>query len=232
MRGRWLLPGLLIVSACFPGPARAQTPASPRLPKTPVRGPDVVVRIYNYAGAPADELAAAEAQAVRLLEEAGVATEWRICPDPTKAAELPVECKSTGLPREFWVNLLPRKMTKGIQVSPHTFGLTLHDPTGRTGQVSWVFYARVREAAKEGPATVPQLLGHAFAHELGHLLFGNTEHSPEGLMRACWGEKEIRLVAAGKLGFDAADSRHLRLALFQQKEAPAGEIAAVGLHSP
>jgi len=47
------------------------------------------------------------------------------------------------------------------------------------------------------------LLGHAMAHELGHLLLQSMEHSRTGIMRSRWGKEELLRAESGRLLFTA-----------------------------
>jgi len=44
---------------------------------------------------------------------------------------------------------------------------------------------------------VPVILGHAAAHEIGHLLLGSNSHSPFGLMRARWSGQDLQNATVG-----------------------------------
>ena len=46
-----------------------------------------------------------------------------------------------------------------------------------------------------------QILGHAVAHEIGHLLMGTNSHSSRGLMRGNWNVDELRAMAERQLLF-------------------------------
>jgi hypothetical protein len=61
-----------------------------------------------------------------------------------------------------------------------------------------VFYDRVQQISRQ-TVNEGMVLGHAIAHELGHLLLGVDAHSPEGLMRAHWTSRDLALAAQGKL---------------------------------
>jgi hypothetical protein len=54
------------------------------------------------------------------------------------------------------------------------------------------------ELASKASWEFGDLLGHAAAHELGHLLLRSDAHSPAGIMRASWEVKDLwRLPHAG-----------------------------------
>ena len=64
-----------------------------------------------------------------------------------------------------------------------------------------VFYHRIASLAVELECSRGVILGYALAHEVGHLLLGVNSHSPTGIMRVNWAEKELRLASTGWFGF-------------------------------
>ncbi len=50
---------------------------------------------------------------------------------------------------------------------------------------------------------MPVILGHAAAHEIGHLLLGSNSHSPQGLMRARWSRQDLQNAGIGQSSFHA-----------------------------
>ena len=69
-----------------------------------------------------------------------------------------------------------------------------------------VFYNRVNELANKHIATHAQILGHAMAHEMGHLLLGPAFHDGLGIMREPWTAKELEHLATGTLLFSNQES--------------------------
>jgi len=55
-----------------------------------------------------------------------------------------------------------------------------------------------------------QVLGHAVAHEIGHMLMGSNSHSPRGLMRAAWKDNELLDMAARHLLFSRQEVERMR----------------------
>src|SRR6185503_14952467 len=58
--------------------------------------------------------------------------------------------------------------------------------------IAKVYPDRVASLARGAGADPADLLARAIAHEIGHLLMGNSRHSARGLMRAVWSREELR----------------------------------------
>jgi hypothetical protein len=69
-------------------------------------------------------------------------------------------------------------------------GLAFQGTAGQPGRVTNVFYHRVEDLAKLKTCSKGEILGHAAAHELSHLLLGNLDHASTGLMKARFGPRE------------------------------------------
>jgi hypothetical protein len=82
---------------------------------------------------------------------------------------------------------------------------TVHE---RTGVRVHVFYDRVR-SIHGGDMSRP-LLGYVLAHEIAHVLQGESHHSPEGLLKARWDEQDYAAMAAHSLHFTPEDAGLLR----------------------
>ena len=61
-----------------------------------------------------------------------------------------------------------------------------------------------------------ELLGHAAAHEIGHLLLGSTGHSPAGIMRASWEVKDLWHLPHSGLIFLPRQLSSIRTAMVRQ----------------
>ena len=56
-----------------------------------------------------------------------------------------------------------------------------------------------------------QILGHAVAHEIGHLIMGLNSHSSHGLMRSGWKAKELHDMAERHLLFSKQEGERMRI---------------------
>ena len=76
--------------------------------------------------------------------------------------------------------------------------------------------ARLRDSlpgVMRAPRLLGKILGHAIAHEVGHVLLGTNGHSVGGLMRARWGRAEWQTVAAAHLAIAPADAEKMAASL-------------------
>ena len=62
-----------------------------------------------------------------------------------------------------------------------------------------------------------QLTGYVIAHELGHILRSEPGHSPGGIMRACWRQRDIVPMLQGAVRFLPADAEQIREAIAERR---------------
>jgi len=92
--------------------------------------------------------------------------------------------------------------------------LGLAPGSGPDRQSVYVFYNRVEavamEHAADSRANTAQILGHAIAHEIGHLLLNVQTHSAGGIMRGDWNLSDLRNVSYGYLRFTTRQAKAIR----------------------
>jgi len=94
-------------------------------------------------------------------------------------------------------------------VSPNALGFAVAH-RGDSKYAS-VFRGRVLAmVGRGGPCSEAELLGHAMARELGHLLLGTSAHSRYGLMAARWRATDLDRAAVGGLLFSPAEAAIMR----------------------
>jgi hypothetical protein len=79
-----------------------------------------------------------------------------------------------------------------------------------------VFCDRVERLSKGGYASLAVILGHAAAHEIGHLLLGSNSHSPLGLMRGSWSRQDLQRATGGDLLFTPSQALLIRQAIYSR----------------
>jgi len=163
----------------------------------------ITVQVYNWAHVAPGTLTAAEGEDTRIFREAGVGVLWLNCPlSPAEAQESPI-C-AEPCPRGRFVVRIVSDVPAGFGET--SLGVALND----TGIYASVFYRRVDEFAKEGIATHSQILGHAMAHEIGHLLLDLRGHAAFGIMRGRWNVQDLRSASMGTLLFSPRESALIR----------------------
>jgi hypothetical protein len=149
----------------------------------------VTIRIYNYAGVPPAELAAARADADRIFHEAGLSLAWKICRVPNGSdGDACLELlRDRG---EFVLRL--QTAANGRIPSHVALGTSLIDSRTGEGVLITLDPGLVHAIAAQAAADRSTVLGRAIAHEVGHLLIGTPNHSAHGLMRALWTQQQLR----------------------------------------
>jgi hypothetical protein len=155
----------------------------------------ITLRVANYAQVPGWILAAAVRKAQSLLHEAGVDTKWLESP----LAGVTVGPQASPGAGDFLLTVA-RKVMRERRSEQEALGFALPCPQGKGGCMAYIFYARIETMAADGDASLSDILGHAMAHEIGHLLLGPS-HSPVGIMRAEWNRRDLESAALNQLSF-------------------------------
>ena len=191
----------------------------------------VVIRSYNYAQVPADDLARARATADRTFQQAGISLQWIDCWVPAPASSIGdrpasiVDRRSscTELLRdgsEFVLRLMPTDYATAPGSQRNVaMGSSLIDHTSGTGTLTTVDPESVMRTAHDAGTDYPTLLGRSIAHEIGHLLLGRSQHSRSGLMRAIWSQEEIRGIRPAGWRFSSAEAAQMRQGLAARARA-------------
>lgn len=80
-----------------------------------------------------------------------------------------------------------------------------------------IFYDRVQQTVES--RRVPVLTAHAIAHEIGHILEGNSSHSSSGVMKARWDEDDFSEMSWKPLPFAPEDVSLIRQRLRSRSAA-------------
>lgn len=175
----------------------------------------ITVRVYNYAVASAGTIATAEREATRILNAAGVELVWLSCPTSpaqyeSNQATASRKCREFLGASEIVLRILPKSTPARTSLRDTMFGFA------DGSALASVFYGRVERLALglDGePSEIPVILGHAIAHEIGHLLLGEASHSPTGIMCGQWDRKYLQRALMGRQLFTSAQSQKLRAAI-------------------
>jgi hypothetical protein len=140
----------------------------------------VTLHVTNHAAISPKELAAAEAYATAIYSAAGIRTVW---------TDIPWAAGETRSPHLRVVILSPQmtaKKCKEDDLGESVMGTATDGVTDGSGRIAYIFADRIGQTALQYLAKFERALGHAMAHEVGHLLLGGHSHAPAGLMTAHW----------------------------------------------
>jgi hypothetical protein len=157
----------------------------------------ILVLVHDYANVDATLLKGAKRSASRVLATAGVQVRWVDCPESPQA---PKQCQDPPDPSILVLHILPAGVTRRAVLSG-ALGFAVPPEPGQFGSFAGVFYDRVERISSHGYSD-RVILGHAIAHEIGHLLLGVGGHSESGLMKPEWHRKELEQAVNGILVFD------------------------------
>ena len=168
----------------------------------------LVVRTYDAAGVPPRAFDQARASATVVLASAGIQPIWRPCHATA--------CISRPKPHEIEIRIV-----RATRLSERgSLGFATVDVVQHAGTLATIYFDRIDALASQIGADRGELLGRAFAHEIGHLILGTTAHSPIGLMRATWTEEEIRRRAPLDWVFSTQEGEEMQRRLSDRRSVP------------
>jgi hypothetical protein len=179
---------------------------APGFSKTPVSDVHVTIRLLDYVNLSASARSEVVATAKRVLGQAGVTVEFRECLAEGVADNSPA-CTAPLGPTDLILRIFqPKLAVKGEQL-----GYAAQAPEG--GAYITVFMNPEQRKARVDSLSDGVFLGHAVAHEIGHLLLGANSHSSSGIMRPVWRPIDEEWMAKGALVFDGGQASKMRATL-------------------
>lgn len=167
--------------------------------------PDLKIRVFNYSSASAVVLEKATAEASAIFARSGIDLGWAYCP-PRHSTTSDPECDSQPAPGEIRVRVLGRHLNNSFQDDVFGFAIA---PTFAT-----VYYDSAQlmvERTSESDSILPAVLGCLIAHEIGHLLLGENQHTASGIMQASWNIRQIQQLMKGALQFTSKQAMQMRM---------------------
>ena len=174
----------------------------------------VQVQIYDYTGLSPAVFHEFVVRTQDILARSGVSLEVDAC---AKGAQ---PCEShTGGSRQIVIRVIadPPKGMKSIRLEK--LGQSVADHDG--GTYATVFLRPAEEKASDTNLSRIVVLAYAAAHEIGHLLLGDS-HSPQGLMKATWGANDFLAMSQNDLHFSREQARKLTSSYGAPRQADAG----------
>jgi len=168
-------------------------------------GQPIRVAVCNTGGVSEAELSSAKAETEAIYRNVGVAIVWGGC-DSFRGAWFPAPAP-TFLIRLQNEQPAPRVGPASLDVMGQAFVEACDG-----GNTAEAYLPAIRASAELYHADQGVLLGFVLAHELGHLLLG-PGHTPDGLMQAVWGRKQMDALRQRQLGFTKDCAERIRLKL-------------------
>jgi len=169
------------------------------------------VSVFNRAPISPETIERAEGEAGRVFRDVGIEVIWLNCPQDTEREAALGRCEEVSFPFHLHLGIL--RASRGLKVS--TVGISFFGKDGQ-GCYADLFNDVIQQLQEETHVPAAAILGHAMAHELGHLLLGTSSHTPIGLMRAHWDRDDLTKAARGNLRFSHDQSLQILRRLAQE----------------
>jgi hypothetical protein len=210
---RWTLGAGLVLTSVLTGLSQTEEAASSET------SPAITIHVHNYAGVAPKTMAEAEEVATGIFRKAGVQTRWA---DTVLTAQNDQENSVDHPARtlaDIQVSIFPRVMSDRSGLPNNVMGLA--PGNGPDRKIVYIFESSVEarfwkllgarcSGRMDRQVSKAQILGHAIAHEVGHLLLNQQVHSAHGIMRGEWGLTEFRSATLGLLLFMPEQAEILR----------------------
>jgi Putative peptidase family len=181
-------------------------PFSMAIAGTAPRQQALTVVVGDHVGIEGSTLRKAVGLAKEILRNAGVSTELVSCSSRESEGVSMRQCLSGIGLADLGVWILP-KAAPGHPVPRTAMGMALPGNSGEFGTTAYVYYDRVLRAAEFSNGDALRILGHAIAHEIGHLL--GSQHSHSGIMRADWTRGALMDMSRGHVLFSPDEARRM-----------------------
>lgn len=196
----------------------------------------VTLRIHNYAHLEPAVLAQAEDVATLIFRGAGVEVSSIDCSLYVAPHDKSPSCHEPMRRAEFAIRVIDRSWRQKSLAQFDGTGLALPCARDLVGCHAYIFYNPISQWAEDKDISASAILGHAIAHEVGHLLLGTESHSRTGIMRGLWTHVDLRTMARTPLEFTPEQGEQIRATLRGQLtpscEAPGGQLTRAGTDRP
>jgi len=170
-------------------------------------GLQVHVLVYNYAQVSPETLIKAEERAASIFQQAGVEPVWVNRAQTAEVVPNPLLSQYELDQINFVLRILPRSRAA---LKDSALGEALPCKAGEEVCFANIFYNRVEQRTNVERISLDQVLGHAVAHELGHLLLGTNSHFRTGIMSGQWNSEQLKRAAKGDLLFTSEQAQVIR----------------------
>jgi hypothetical protein len=147
--------------------------------------PTINVFVYSFYGLPSWVLDGAKVEASRIFRQAKIQVNW-LDGNSEKNSATQTPAARAG---ELAIRVVPHALPPASGTA-----LAMALPSACSSGTVFIFYDRV-VAMQTSTSLLQTMLGRVVAHEITHLLLPGQEHSRSGLMRADWGQDDLRFTS-------------------------------------
>jgi hypothetical protein len=196
--------------------------------------PSITARTHVFVQVPPEKLRRAEEVASSILHRAGVDVVWINCDYTIPPENREPGCAQPLGPLDLVLNIVDRIQALSPKMSEIAMGVAAVPSGGGQGDSAYLGMRQAETVACMSSVPLETVLGLGAAHEMGHLLLGENAHSATGLMKAKWGNDELKLGSNGNLIFLLEQASRIRANLLaRKKKASISTIGSPGaLKSP
>lgn len=169
---------------------------------------DITINVYNDARVEENTLEKAQAEATRILSQAGINAEWINCKGLQPQQVLSPSCSLPMSQTHLALRVVPFQMEGGDSA----LGVAFLDEN-QPGVQADIFYPSLDGLCRDAGTSRSLVLGDVIAHEIGHLLLGTHSHSARGIMRPHWHNQELDQIGKGTLLFTDTQAHTMRTRL-------------------
>lgn len=192
------------------------------VPENAVAENRLAISIYDFAHIGPKTLSQAERVAGAIFAAAGIETQWTVG-SASDTANLRTDF--SAIPQSRCTDL-PRSGLVRVQIysrAPQGFGalaLGYSLPCAEHGIQVTLFADRMEAVSASTLAIFYRVLGHALAHEVGHVLLRSAAHESTGLMKGVWTKADWQRASVTIIPFAPEQARRIAEAL-AKVDAPA-----------
>jgi len=168
------------------------------------RLPAINVLVFDYSNASPSVLAAAERETSRIFAQAGIRFQWTEC-GVRHSSDLSSACEDEPVTGQIRVRMLPHHLNHNF--SDSVFGFVV---APAYASVYYESALRLVQTVTDANSNTSVILGCLMAHEIGHLLLGQGQHTVSGIMQPSWDIQQVQLALRGTLGFSSQQARRMR----------------------
>jgi len=168
----------------------------------------ITVRLYIEAPVSLRTINQAKKLTTHIFQKVGVDILWLDCRiSPAQLSPDPA-CRHLLGPAEIVLTVSPQAAHLGLRGG--ACGFAYQSEEVEFNKYAEVYYDCVEKVAHGGTIAPHQILGYVIAHEIGHLLLNDRDHSFLGIMRASWNRQDLEDAARGVLSFTKLEAHSIQ----------------------